>query len=36
MRILWEDPWGVQLLLVAGMLQVTGSFIISRLVRIEY
>jgi tight adherence protein B len=36
MRILWEDPWGVQLLLVAGALQVTGSFIISRLVRIEY
>ena len=36
MRILWEDPWGVQLLLVAGGLQIMGSFIISRLVRIEY
>lgn len=36
MRILWEDPWGVQLLLLAGALQLTGSFIISRLVRIEY
>jgi|SRR5687767_12426997 len=36
MRILWEDPWGVQLLLIAGALQLTGSFIISRLVRIEY
>jgi tight adherence protein B len=36
MRILWEDPWGVQLLLVAGTLQVIGSFIISRMVRIEY
>ena len=36
MRILWEDPWGVQLLLVAATLQIIGSFIISRLVRIEY
>lgn len=36
MRVLWEDPWGVQLLLVAATLQVIGSFIISRLVRIEY
>jgi tight adherence protein B len=36
MRILWEDPWGVQLLLIAGTLQVIGSFAISRLVRIEY
>ena len=36
MRVLWEDPWGVQLLLVAGMLQVVGSITIARLVRIEY
>lgn len=36
MRILWEDPWGVQLLLVAGTLQLIGTFVISRLVRIEY
>ena len=36
MNVLWEDPWGVQLLMVAGTLQVVGSFIISRLVRIEY
>ena len=36
MKILWEDPWGVQLLLVAATLQMIGSFIISRLVRIEY
>ena len=36
MSVLWEDPWGVQLLLVAGVLQVIGAVIISRLVRIEY
>ena len=36
MRVLWEDPWGVQLLLVAGTLQIIGSVIIARLVRIEY
>ena len=36
MKILWEDPWGVNLLLVAGTLQLIGSFIISRMVRIEY
>ena len=36
MRVLWEDPWGVQLLLAAGTLQVIGSIIIARLVRIEY
>ena len=36
MRVLWEDPWGVQLLLIAGTLQLLGTFIISRLVRIEY
>jgi tight adherence protein B len=36
MKVLWEDPWGVQLLLVAMTLQLVGSFIISRLVRIEY
>lgn len=36
MRVLWEDPWGVQLLLAAGVLQVIGAFTISRMVRIEY
>ena len=36
MKVLWEDPWGVNLLLVAGTLQLIGTFIISRLVRIEY
>jgi tight adherence protein B len=36
MRVLWEDPWGVQLLLVAGTLQVVGAIIIARMVRIEY
>lgn len=36
MRVLWEDPWGVQLLLVAGVLQIVGCTIIARLVRIEY
>ena len=36
MRILWEDPWGVQLLLLAGTLQVIGTFVISRMVRLEY
>jgi tight adherence protein B len=36
MRVLWEDPWGVNLLLAAGALQLIGTVIISRLVRIEY
>ena len=36
MRVLWEDPWGIQLLLVAGTLQVVGAIIIARMVRIEY
>ena len=36
MRILWDDPWGVQLLLMPVTLQLIGTFIISRLVRIEY
>jgi tight adherence protein B len=36
MRVLWEDPWGVQLLLLAATLQVIGAFTISRMVRIEY
>lgn len=36
MRVLWEDPWGVRLLLVAGTLQLIGTFVISRMVRIEY
>ena len=36
MRILWEDPLGVQLVMIAVALQIVGTFIISRLVRIEY
>jgi tight adherence protein B len=36
MRVLWEDPWGVQLLLAAATLQVIGAIIIARMVRIEY
>ncbi len=36
MSPLWNDPWGVQLLLLAGTLHLLGTFIISRLVRIEY
>ena len=36
MKVLWEDPWGINLLLIAGALQLIGTFIISRLVRIEY
>jgi tight adherence protein B len=36
MRILWEDPLGLRLVMVAVVLQITGTLIISRLVRIEY
>jgi tight adherence protein B len=36
MRILWEDPLGLRLVVLAIVLQVTGTIIISRLVRIEY
>jgi tight adherence protein B len=36
MRVLWEDPWGIRLLLAAGILQVIGAITIARLVRIEY
>ena len=36
MRILWEEPLGVQLVMIAVVLQIVGTFIISRLVRIEY
>ena len=36
MRILWEDPWGVRLLLLAGILQVIGTVAISRMVKLEY
>lgn len=36
MRVLWEDPWGVRLLLLAGALQLIGTIAISRMVRIEY
>ena len=36
MRILWDDPWGVQLMLMAMTLQIVGTIIISRLVKIEY
>jgi tight adherence protein B len=36
MRILWEDPLGVRLIVFAVTLQIVGTFIISRMVRIEY
>jgi tight adherence protein B len=36
MAILWEDPLGVRLVIAAITLQLVGTFIISRLVRIEY
>lgn len=36
MSILITDPWGVQLIVVAGTLQVIGTIIIARMVRIEY
>jgi tight adherence protein B len=36
MRILWEDPLGLRLVGLAILLQITGTIIISRLVRIEY
>jgi tight adherence protein B len=36
MRILWDDPWGVQLMLMAMTLQIVGTIVISRLVKIEY
>jgi tight adherence protein B len=36
MSTLWEDPWGVQLMLAAAVLQVIGAITIARLVRIEY
>jgi tight adherence protein B len=36
MRILWEDPMGLNLVMAAVFLQVLGTIIISRLVKIEY
>jgi tight adherence protein B len=36
MRILWEDPMGLNLVMAAVALQVIGTVIISRLVKIEY
>jgi Flp pilus assembly protein TadB len=36
MRILWEDPLGIQLVLIALSLQIVGTIIITRLVKIEY
>lgn len=36
MRILWEEPLGLQLVVTAVVLQVLGTIIITRLVRIEY
>jgi tight adherence protein B len=36
MKVLWEDPWGLQLMMGAAVLQVIGSVIIARMVRIEY
>jgi tight adherence protein B len=36
MRILWEEPLGLRLVLIAIGLQILGTIIISRLVKIEY
>jgi tight adherence protein B len=36
MKILWRDPIGVRLLLVAVILQVIGAFAIRKIVDIEY
>lgn len=36
MRILWEDPVGLQLVGAAMVLQIVGTLIIVRMVRIEY
>jgi tight adherence protein B len=36
MRILVDDPLGIRLVMAAVALQVTGTYIISRLVKIEY
>lgn len=36
MRVLIEDPIGIRLVMAAVVLQLTGTYIISRLVRIEY
>ncbi len=36
MRILWEDPMGLQLVMLAIVLQVIGTVIITKMVRIEY
>jgi tight adherence protein B len=36
MRILWEDQLGIQLVLIALTLQIVGTIIITRMVRIEY
>jgi tight adherence protein B len=36
MRILVDDPIGLRLVLAAIVLQLTGTYIISRLVKIEY
>ncbi len=36
MRILWEEPLGVRLVLIAIGLQILGTIIITRLVKIEY
>jgi tight adherence protein B len=36
MRILITDPLGIQLVVIALVLQVIGSIIISRMVKVEY
>jgi tight adherence protein B len=36
MRILWEDPMGLNLVIAALVLQILGTIIISRMVKIEY
>lgn len=36
MSTLVTDPWGLRLILVAGVLQVIGTIIIARMVKLEY
>jgi tight adherence protein B len=36
MRVLIDDPIGVRLIMIAVCLEITGAYIISRLVKIEY
>jgi tight adherence protein B len=36
MRILWEDPMGLNLVIAAVALQILGTIIITKMVKIEY